>query len=164
MRFRTIAAAAALLLLAIVPMTAGDVAEEGIRAAALDYIEGWYEGDSARMARALHPKLAKRAYLENPKTGEFVLQELDAPTLVGYVEKGGAKGVEPKDREIRVQIFDVYGNIATAKVTSRHFVDYMHLVRVGDEWKIINVLWDFSPSYMEELKKKRESTEEKPAS
>ena len=32
-----------------------------IRAAALDYIEGWYTGDGARMRRALHPQLAKRA-------------------------------------------------------------------------------------------------------
>ncbi|PYS59909.1 MAG: hypothetical protein DMF76_15225, partial [Acidobacteria bacterium] len=27
---------------------------------ALDYIEGWYAGDAARMERALHPELAKR--------------------------------------------------------------------------------------------------------
>ena len=32
----------------------------GIRQAALDYIEGYYEGDGARMERALHPELAKR--------------------------------------------------------------------------------------------------------
>ena len=31
-----------------------------IRATALDYAEGWYEGNPARMARALHPELVKR--------------------------------------------------------------------------------------------------------
>ena len=31
-----------------------------IRATALDYIEGWYEGNAERMERALHPELAKR--------------------------------------------------------------------------------------------------------
>ncbi len=32
----------------------------GIRAAALDYIDGWYAADGERMERALHPELAKR--------------------------------------------------------------------------------------------------------
>ncbi|HEV7836602.1 MAG TPA: nuclear transport factor 2 family protein, partial [Gemmatimonadaceae bacterium] len=31
-----------------------------IRQTALDYIQGWYAGDAARMERALHPELAKR--------------------------------------------------------------------------------------------------------
>jgi len=29
---------------------------------ALDYAEGWYAGDDARMERALHPEFAKRMY------------------------------------------------------------------------------------------------------
>lgn len=47
------------------PATAADHHESAasdeakIRAAALDYIEGWYEGDAERMERALHPHLAK---------------------------------------------------------------------------------------------------------
>ena len=31
-----------------------------IRATALDYVEGWYTGDAARMERALHPERVKR--------------------------------------------------------------------------------------------------------
>jgi AcrR family transcriptional regulator len=34
--------------------------QELITQAALDYFEGWFEGDAARMERALHPELAKR--------------------------------------------------------------------------------------------------------
>jgi hypothetical protein len=45
------------------------VAEEESRAAdrdavvraALDYFEGWFDGDAARMERALHPDRAKRS-------------------------------------------------------------------------------------------------------
>ena len=56
------------LYLALVPLlllagnldaqTSADSA--AIRQAALDYIEGWYEGNAERMERALHPDLAKR--------------------------------------------------------------------------------------------------------
>ena len=38
--------------------TAADSA--AIRATALDYIQGWYTNNPARMKRALHPHLAKR--------------------------------------------------------------------------------------------------------
>src|SRR5437762_11883422 len=34
--------------------------ETAVRAAASDYIEGWYDGDAGRMERALHPELVKR--------------------------------------------------------------------------------------------------------
>ena len=30
-----------------------------IKATALDYVEGWFEGNAERMERALHPVLAK---------------------------------------------------------------------------------------------------------
>jgi len=59
------------LLLAIIgagqtPSTDDDAA---IKATALNYIEGWYQGDAARMESALHPELAKRMILTDPKTG-----------------------------------------------------------------------------------------------
>jgi hypothetical protein len=34
--------------------------KEAIRQVALDYIEGWYQGNAARMDRALYAKLVKR--------------------------------------------------------------------------------------------------------
>ena len=41
-------------------MTGGGEMEETIVHAALDYVGGWYQGDAARMDRALHARLAKR--------------------------------------------------------------------------------------------------------
>jgi Putative lumazine-binding len=35
--------------------------ESAVVATALDYFEGWFEGDATRMERALHPGLAKRS-------------------------------------------------------------------------------------------------------
>ena len=43
--------------------------ETAIRKTALNYIEGWYEGDAGRMESALYPKLAKRIIFTDPKTG-----------------------------------------------------------------------------------------------
>ena len=39
-----------------------------IRQTALDYIEGWYEGNPERMERALHPELAKELCVQIRRT------------------------------------------------------------------------------------------------
>src|SRR4026208_1585323 len=39
-----------------------------IKQTALDYIEGWYEGNAERMEKSLHPELAKRIVRTNPHT------------------------------------------------------------------------------------------------
>ena len=66
----TIACIATLALTTTVPaQSAADTA--AIRAAALDYIEGWYAGNAGRMERAVHPDLAKRIMNTNsaPRAG-----------------------------------------------------------------------------------------------
>ncbi len=48
---------------------------KAIKEAALDYGEGWYEGNAERMERALHPELAKRMVFTNPKSGKSRLNQ-----------------------------------------------------------------------------------------
>ena len=61
MRHLAIALGITLFAAAIGPAFAASPEDEAaIRAAALDYLEGWYAGDAARMERSLHPDLAKR--------------------------------------------------------------------------------------------------------
>src|SRR5580765_400268 len=60
--------------------TAAD--SSGIRAAAMDYIQGWYDGNADRMERALHPELAKRIVRTDPKTGRNNIGTMGALTLI----------------------------------------------------------------------------------
>jgi len=45
------------------------------------------------------------------------------------------------DHRIEVEIADVYGDIATAIVSSAPYHEYLHLVRTSEGWKIANALW-----------------------
>jgi hypothetical protein len=111
---------------------------EKIRAAALDYAEGWYAADAARMERALHPELAKRI----ARNG---LQSMTAPELVDGTRRGGGKKT-PKEKQLaKVDILDVFGNAATVKLEMSGWIDYMHLAKFEGEWKIVNVLWELKP-------------------
>ena len=62
--------------------TSGSEADKAaIKQTALDYIEGWYEGDAERTERALHPELAKRIVRTNPQ-GQSRLDQMSAMSLV----------------------------------------------------------------------------------
>ncbi|HEY3011295.1 MAG TPA: nuclear transport factor 2 family protein [Gemmatimonadales bacterium] len=118
----------------------------GIRAAALDYIQGWYTGDAARMQRALHPQLAKRIVETDPKTNKSVLSQMGAEKLVEYTRAGGGQKTPLDRRRADVTILDIYQGAASAKVIAADWVDYLHLARWNGRWEIVNVLWEFKPA------------------
>ena len=123
--------------------TAADSA--AIRRVALDYIEGWFAGDSARMRRALHPDLAKRAIMRDQQ-GRLFLDLQSASMLVRAAGYGFGTSLPAARRWASVQILDVDGDLASVKLHSTQLVDYMHLVRWDGEWRILNVLWDVRPA------------------
>lgn len=61
-----------------------------VRQAALDYIEGWYEADAARMARAVHPELAKR-WVRTDSTGASMIRDMGASELIAQTRRGGGE-------------------------------------------------------------------------
>ena len=124
------------------PALAADSA--AIRRAALDYIEGWFTGDEARMRRALHPDLAKRA-IDVDRQGRQWLYSSSADGLIRATAVGMGTDVPPAQRWSQVEILDIDGGLASVKVNSTRLVDYMHLARWDGEWKIVNVLWDVRP-------------------
>jgi hypothetical protein len=110
--------------------------EHAIVAAALDYYEGWFDGTSERMERALHSELVKRSLQEDRS-----IDTISAREMIDATAEGIGRKRDPGDRRINVHIDHVHGSIATATVTSAVYVDYLQLVRDGEEWKILNVLW-----------------------
>lgn len=111
---------------------------------ALDYIEGWYEGNAERMERALHPDLAKRIVRTNDK-GQSALGQMSALTLVQSVRSGYGKNT-PKERQQKdVTILDVFENAASVKIVAADWVDYLHIAKYNGRWVIVNVLWAMKP-------------------
>ena len=122
-----------------------------IVATALDYIEGYYTGDGERMERALHPDLAKRIVMTNPTTGESMLRDMTAEQLVGATRMGGGKQVPESERRMDVTILDIYENAASVKIMAHEWIDYLHIARSGEDWVIINVLWELTPEAKEKM-------------
>jgi hypothetical protein len=140
-------------LIAIVLLTCGAAAAQAaapdenaaITKTALDYIEGWYEGDAARMESSLHPELAKRMIYTDPKSGRSQFNHMGAMALVQGARRGAGKQI-PKERQMKeVTILDRFNNAAVVKVVASDWIDYLQVAKFNGEWKIINVLWELKP-------------------
>ena len=63
---------------------------------ALDYFEGWFDGDAARIERALHPELAKRSLGQGSSDPER-LATLTALQMVEATTRGEGQREEDRD-------------------------------------------------------------------
>jgi hypothetical protein len=135
-------------LLAVTPFSAASsqsgADSAAIRKAALDYIQGWYEGDAARMEGALHPELAKRI-VRSDSLGNFRLDQQSAMTLVTNTRRGGGKDTPAPERRDDVRILDIYRNAASARIDASSWIDYLQLAKWRGRWVIVNVLWELKP-------------------
>jgi hypothetical protein len=136
-----------LALLAFPPVAAAQSAADtaAIRTTALDYVEGWYEGDPARMSRALHPELVKRIVVSDTATKRSVLQTMGASALVNGTRHGWGKETPGNRRTKEVTILDVFGNAASVKAVMADWIDYLQMGKVDGRWVIVNVLWEKKP-------------------
>jgi hypothetical protein len=106
----------------------------------LDYFDGWFDGDAARMERALHPGLAKRALEEDGRT----LNETTAEWMIEATARGAGRDRDPGDRRIEVDVVDIHRTIANATVRSAVYREYVQLARTAEGWKIVNTLWELT--------------------
>lgn len=98
------------------------------------YLRGHATGDSSAFRRAFW----KEAKLWFVRDGQLAFRTADE-----YI--GGASGRPPADeaqRKRRIVSVHITGNAAIGIIEldypATHFVDYMTLLKVGDEWRIIN--------------------------
>ena len=123
----------------------GDSRPGAIEQTALDYIEGFYAGDAARMERALHPELAKRIVRPDGDSRRSQLVEMSALTLVQITGARAGRPTADADRQRDVTVLDVFENAASVKVVAGAWIDYLHLARWNGHWVIVNVLWEMKP-------------------
>ncbi len=111
---------------------------DAITKTVLNYVEGWYSADSERMDTALHPQLAKRHV-----TAEGEMWDTSRDWMIEFTGKGRGKIENPECGLKTITVLDMAENIASVKLVSEQFDDYLHLARCGGSWVVVNVLWDF---------------------
>jgi putative lumazine-binding protein len=124
------------------PPSAADLA--AIEACVRDYYVSWYTGDGARMARAIHPALAKRSFGQDrdrtPEVDETTAADMISGADAGY-------GRTRAGTKLDIHVAEVGGGIASVNVFADHYVDLLHLIRTPDGWRIINALWRWADGH-----------------
>ena len=105
-----------------------------------DYWEGWFDGDPARMDRALHPALTKTG-VGIDASGLQITESMTAEDMIGWTRDGDGVAEKPADFAYDVTVNDMYHQIATVTVHSGIYREYLHLVKSSDRWKILSVLY-----------------------
>jgi len=123
---------------------ATDMDSMAIRETALDYWEGWFEGNAERMQRSLHPDLAKRSIKQDPQTGKEYLYHLTQETMVTATRAGEGTATPPDKRYVTLDIMDKYETIACVKCESYDYVEYLSLAKYEGRWVIVNSLYTYN--------------------
>ncbi|KQC30648.1 nuclear transport factor 2 family protein [Flagellimonas eckloniae] len=118
-----------------------------IKQVALDYIESQHNVKPEQFEGAAHPRMVKRTFWTNKKTGKEYLRETFTDAMVLLAETYNQDGDKfPENPKKEVIILDIYDKTASVKLIADDWIDYMHIVKLNNKWQLVNVLWQFNNS------------------
>ncbi len=115
--------------------------KDKIERAALDYIEGFYEGDTLKIKRSIHPDLSKLGYGSSSRGSKEHVMTYERAIGFARDVASNPEWAAPKDAVKKIEILDAQDKIACVKLTLYWGIDYLLMVKYDDTWMISKVLW-----------------------
>ncbi|HEX8359021.1 MAG TPA: nuclear transport factor 2 family protein [Longimicrobium sp.] len=139
----------ALLLSAAIPAAAQQPSDrDAVRRAAMDYIEGFYEGDSTKLVRSVSPEVRKNGYARGRTETTYRASAMPYPDFMRFAAGVRAgRNRPPANAPREVVLFEVQDQTASAKVTAWWGTDYLLLGKENGRWMITHVLWQSPPRH-----------------
>lgn len=133
---------ASLLLLAFANLAFGQTAEkEAVKVPLDNYIKAQATGDGEIMKKALHTE-GNMIWIREGKYSTRSFTEF----IAGFT---GKAAVDEDKRKRSIESIDIAGNAASAKIILDYpavrFVDYMTLLKISGEWKIVSKVFYAEP-------------------
>lgn len=116
--------------------------ETGVRRAALDYLEGFYEGSDEKLRRSIHPDVDKFGFYRPSADAPYQRSPMSFQEMFDFaagVRNG--RGVPPAGAPKEVIPLDIQDQTAVVKVVAWWGQDYLHMARYDGKWMIVHVLW-----------------------
>lgn len=113
-----------------------DTDRAGVERAARDYIEGYLEADAERHLRAYHPECVKRRYIQD-ESGLTRMAVLSPQIMAD----GASRADRITDCDVEIFIDDISEDIASVRVYSCKWVDFLHLAKARGSWRLLHVTW-----------------------
>lgn len=71
---------------------------------------------------------------------------MTAEQMASWTRDGDGVRERPARLEIQIEVLDVHQQIATAVVHSTVYIEYAHLVRNQERWRILNTIYMRTPT------------------
>jgi len=131
-----------LLIASALPAAAQAAEQAAVRIPLENYIKGHATGDGEYMKKAFHTD----GQLIFIRDGKYTTRSF-ADYIAGFTGKPAADEAE---RKRSIESIDVVGNAASAKIVldypTAKLTDYMSLLKINDEWKIVNKIFTSEPN------------------
>lgn len=118
---------------------------EAVRRAVLDYVEGVYQRDPARIERSVHSELAKLGFWRSSPRGSFSREAMTRAELLETARTYETSSQNSAEARKEIELLDVQERIAVAKLRAEWGIDYLHLAKFDESWQIVHVLWQGPP-------------------
>ena len=139
---RMLAIALALSLVLPVGLEAQVSDVDGARRAALDYLEGFYEGDPDKIRRGVHADVNKFGFYRPEGAAAYQRVPMSFEEMLAFAQNVREQGNQPgPDAPKEVILLDVQDQIAVAKVVAWWGSDYLQMAKYDGEWKVVQVIW-----------------------
>lgn len=124
----------ALFFIPWTPVFAQDSEEAAIRETIQHYFQGHATGNGEHFRKAFYPD-AKLFFIRDGKLTQWTSEE--------YIARASGKPApDEAQRKRRIDSIDVSGNAAIVRVTLDYpsvvFTDYMSMLKIDGQWKIVN--------------------------
>ena len=115
---------------------------ELIKKTALGYLIALQTLDPNLMKKVMHKKLAKHTIGYDFKTKKQVPSQTTYDQMINFAKTWNKAGNKfPPNPKNIATLMDYYNNIATVKLQSSNWHEYVQLGKFNGEWKIIHLLW-----------------------
>lgn len=102
------------------------------------FLAAWTSGDADGMEACLHPDLRKHlVYAGRPLAHREAGHRLQ--DLLGFLGMGPAQ----PERHVGIRVLDIRGRSASVAVDLGGWFGYIHLRRIREGWRLVNVLWEW---------------------
>jgi len=124
----------------------GSADRDGVRRAVLDYVEGFYEGDSTKFLRGVRPEFYKYGFFPSRGGAGYQGERMTWNDALAYIRGvRERKRFAPADAPKVIDVYDVSDQTASAKLTAFWGIDYLLLAKYDGRWMITHVLWQTPP-------------------
>jgi hypothetical protein len=117
-----------------------------VHAAVLDYVEGFYQGDSTRLVRSIRPEVMKYGFFVPRDSTRYQGEPMSFAEMNAYANNVKRNNrLAPATAPKEIELLDVQDQTAAAKLTAWWGTDYLLLAKYDGRWMIVHVLWQSPP-------------------